>query len=263
MPSIVFASGKGGVGKTSVALNLGILLAKTGKRVVVVDADLDMAAVSIMLGVEINPITLQNVLAGENAVTDAVYAGPNGVFYVPSSLHEERKEVDLTRLREAVSKLELSYEYVLVDSPPGLSPEARAAITSAQELVIISTPDPAALIDSLKIRKFAEKSGVTVLGVVLNRSTGDKSELKPQDLASVLGLPVIAVLPEDVEVRRSASLQQPVEVRAPDCGFSRGLRFLSAALTHEPVPQGKNVGGSGGSFFGKIGAFFKRLFRAK
>ncbi|MFH0973919.1 MAG: P-loop NTPase, partial [Candidatus Micrarchaeota archaeon] len=53
MPSIVFASGKGGVGKTSVALNLGILLAKLGKRVVVVDADLDMAAISIMLGVEL------------------------------------------------------------------------------------------------------------------------------------------------------------------------------------------------------------------
>ncbi len=261
MPSIVFASGKGGVGKTSIALNLGVLLAKLGKRVVVVDADLDMAAVSIMLGVEINPITLQNVLAGENSVTDAVYDDASGLHYIPSSLHEEAREMDLTRLRDAVSKLELSYEYVLLDSPPGLSAEARAAITSSRELIIVSTCDPAALIDSLKIRKFAEKNGVTVLGVALNRVTGDKSELKPQDLSTVLGLPVIAVLPEDAEVRRSAALQVPVEVRAPDSGFSKGLRVLAASITHEIVPEAKKRGG--GSFFDKIGAFFKRLFGAK
>jgi septum site-determining protein MinD len=263
MPSIVFASGKGGVGKTSIALNLGVLLAKLGKRAVVVDADLDMAAVSIMLGRELNPITLQNVLAGENAVTDAVYDGPAGVFYIPSSLHEERKDLDLTRLRDAVSKLELSYEYVLVDSPPGLSVEARAAITSARELVIVSTPDPAALIDSLKIRKYAEKNGVTVLGIVVNRVTGDKSELKLQDLTNVLGLPVIASLPEDVEVRRAAAAQQPVEVRAPDCGFSRGLRVLASALTREPVPEAKGVRGGERSLFERLNAFFARLFGGK
>ncbi|MFH0973694.1 MAG: P-loop NTPase, partial [Candidatus Micrarchaeota archaeon] len=233
---------------------------------VVVDADLDMAAISIMLGVELNPITLQNVLAGENSVTDAVYDGPNGLFYIPSSLHEEGKNVDLTRLREAVSKLELSYEYVLVDSPPGLSAEARASITSAQELVIVSTPDPAALIDSLKIRKFAEKNGVNVIGIVLNRATGDKTEMKPQDLTNVLGLPVVAILPEDVEVRRSASMQVPVEVRVPNCGFCKGLRVLAGALTHEQVPEAKAgafSSGGGDSFFSRIGAFFKKLFGGK
>ncbi|MEM0475920.1 MAG: cell division ATPase MinD [Candidatus Norongarragalinales archaeon] len=260
VPSIVFASGKGGVGKTSIAVNLGVLLAKLGKRVVVVDADVDMAAVSIMLGIEINPITLQNVLAGENTITDAVYEGPHGLYYVPSSLHEEAREIDLTRLRDAVSKLELSYEFVLVDSPPGLSAEARAAIASSQQLIIVSTPDPAALIDSLKIRKFAERSGVTVLGVVLNRVTGDKNELKPQELTAVLGLPLVATLPEDVEVRRSASMQQPVEVRAPHSAFCRGLRFLASALTHEVVPDAKPARAS---FFERVGAFFKRLFAAR
>jgi septum site-determining protein MinD len=102
-----------------------------------------------------------------------------------------------------------------------------------------------------------------VLGIVVNRVTGDKSELKLQDLTNVLGLPVIASLPEDVEVRRAAAAQQPVEVRAPDCGFSRGLRVLASALTHEPVPEAKGVRGGERSLFERLNAFFARLFGGK
>lgn len=259
MRSIVFASGKGGVGKSTLALNLGILLAQAGRRCVVVDADLDMANISLMIGVELNPITLHNVLAGENAVDDAVYEGPNKLFYVPSSIHEEKNEIDFTRLRDAVSKLEAAYDYVLIDCPPGLTQGVQATISSAREVILVVTPEPPAVIDSLKIKRFSEKAGVKITGIVVNRVTGDKTELRPQDLESVLGIPVLASLPEDAEVRRSAVLQVPVVVRAQATPFSKALRLFASNLTREPIREEAVKP----TLLQKIKAFFKKLFKKK
>lgn len=259
MRSIVFASGKGGVGKSSVALNLGLVLAQAGKKVVIVDADLDMAAISVLLGIELNPITLHNVLAAENDVSDAVYEGPNKLYYVPASLQEEGKELDFTRLRAAVSKLELTHDFILIDSPPGLRDEAQAAIASARELLLVVTPDPASVIDSLKVKRFAERNGVKVSGIVVNRVTGDKTELRSSDLESVLGIPVLASLPEDVEVRRSTLLQIPVAIRVPKTPFMRALHKLASEIAQEQLAEEKVKTG----LFQRIKGFFARLFRRK
>ncbi|NYZ78389.1 P-loop NTPase [Candidatus Micrarchaeota archaeon] len=259
MRSIAFASGKGGVGKSSVALNLGLILAQAGKKVVVVDADLDMAAISILLGIELNPITLHNVLAAENDVSDAVYEGPNKLYYVPSSLQEEGKELDFTRLRAAVSKLELTHDFIIIDSPPGLRDEAQAAIASARELVLIVTPDPASVIDSLKVKRFAERNGVKVTGLVINRATGEKTELRPSDLESVLGIPVLAILPEDAEVRKSGLLQVPAAIRVPSTPFIRALRKLASEIAQEQLAEERIKTG----LFQRIKGFFSRMFGRK
>lgn len=83
---ITLASGKGGVGKTSITANLGIALVQRGNKVLLVDADVAMANLSLLLGMQSSPITLHDVLLGEATIRDATYDGPGGVHFIPSGL---------------------------------------------------------------------------------------------------------------------------------------------------------------------------------
>ncbi|MEW5955566.1 MAG: cell division ATPase MinD [Candidatus Micrarchaeota archaeon] len=263
MPSIVVSSGKGGVGKTSLAVNLGIALAQAGKKTVVVDADIAMASVGIMLGIERAPISLHNVLMGEVDIRDAVYEGPNGVKYVPSGLSLERlKKVEYEKLKGAIDALTDVYEFVLIDSPPGLGQDAMAAIRAARELVLVVTPEPASLADALKIKSVAEKNNVKILGVVTNFVTRDKSEIKRQDLETLLGLRILAEIPDDFEARRSAAMQVPAVVRAPSSAYSRAVLQVANAMPGVEV-RIEEVRTRKEGFFSKFAKALGSMFKKK
>ena len=103
---IAIASGKGGTGKTSVATNLGIALAASGKQVTVVDGDVTMASTGIMMGLKRSPITIHNVLMGEAEIQEAVYEGPKGVKIVPAGLSLERiKRLDYDKFKSSINEL--------------------------------------------------------------------------------------------------------------------------------------------------------------
>ncbi len=259
MTSIVFASGKGGVGKSTITLNLGLLLAQAGKRVVIVDADVQMANIGLMIGVDKTPISLNNVLREENAITEAVYEGPSGVKYVPSSISAESENLNFSVLKRAVKRLEEIYEYVLIDCPPGLGEDALAAITSAKEMVLVLTPEPISLADALKVQILAEKNNVKIDGFVLNMVLNEKNEIKSRELETILKLKSLGVLPEDLEVRKASSLQKPVALTAPSSKFTRSLRSLASQISGEQIqsPAEKT------SFFAGIINFFKNLFGGK
>ncbi len=254
MTSIALCSGKGGVGKTTIALNLGLLLAGAGKKVVVVDSDLAMSSLGLMMGIERVPITLQNVLMNENPIDDAVYNGPNNLRYVPASLSLERfARVDFGKLRAAVRQLESLYDYVLIDCPPGMGPDAQASLQAATHAIIILVPEPSSLAAALKIKTVLDRASVRFIGAVTNMNRGDPSEIKKKEVEAILGLKVIQELPEDVEVRRSSALQQPAMIRNPASPFSLGIYELGMKITGEalPKPKGKVSTGLLGNFFTK------------
>lgn len=239
MRSIAIASGKGGVGKTSVSVNLGITLAKMGKRVVVVDADVIMANLGILLGIERAPINLHNVLVGEVDVKDAVYDGPGGMKYVPAALGMEKiSKIDYPRLSQAVQELGENADFVLVDCPSGLAVDAENALKSCKEVLLVLTPEPASLADALKVKKAAERANMSVAGVVYNMVTGDKSEIKRSDVEVLMGEKVLAEIPLDLNVRRAGAMQEPVVVKFPGTAFSRGMAEVAARLTGGKVESG-------------------------
>ncbi|MFH1199716.1 MAG: cell division ATPase MinD [Candidatus Micrarchaeota archaeon] len=242
MRSIVIASGKGGVGKTSIAVNLGLVLAQQGKRTVVVDADVSMANVGIMLGIERAPISLHNVLMGETSIRDAVYEGPYKLKYVPSSLSLERvKRLSMERLKQAVEDLEPIADFVIIDSPPSLTRESEFVISSAREMLLVVTPDPASLADALKVINYANKNGVGIMGIVVNMSIGDKNEVKKDDIETLLSSKVLVVVPEDIEMRRAAISQVPLVIKNPQAPSAKKLRELAAAITGEAVKDETKV----------------------
>lgn len=238
MRSIVIASGKGGVGKTSIAINLGLILAQQGKRVVIVDADVSMANVGIMLGIERAPISLHNVLMGETNIRDAVYEGPYKLKYVPSSLSLERvKRLSMERLKNAIADLEPIADYVIIDSPPSLTRETEFSIMAAKELLLVVTPDPASLADALKVLNFASKNSVSITGIVINMSIGDKNEVKKDDVETLLSSKVLVSIPEDMEMRRATISQVPLVMKNPQAPSAKKIRELAAAITGETMAQ--------------------------
>lgn len=260
MTSIVFASGKGGVGKSTISLNLALLLTQAGKRVVIIDSDVQMANLGLMIGIDKAPISLNNVLRNENYIEEAVYEGPMGLKYVPSSIAASDADLDYGNLKKSVQKLEELYEIVIVDCPPGLGPDAFAAMQSCREMILIITPEPASLADALKVQVEAEKMGLKTKGFVLNMVLGDKSEIKAKELETILKIKNLAVFPEDLEVRRASAQQVPVVVSAPRSNFTRALRSFAGQLAgvqmKEPASERKG-------FLAGLREFFRKLFGNK
>jgi len=228
---ITFASGKGGTGKSTVVANLGTAMAQLGKSVTILDADITMANLGLMLGLEDQEVTLHDVLAGEASVAQATYKGPAGAKVVPSSISLEGvRRAKLERFKKAVSDLAEKTEILLIDSPAGLDRDAITALTMAQEAIIVVTPDIASLSDALKTKIISESLGVKPIGVVITRTTDESVDLPKEKIKSLLDLPVLAVIPEDPEVRRSAAFSKPVVICKPKSPAAQAFMKLATDI---------------------------------
>jgi septum site-determining protein MinD len=213
---ITVASGKGGVGKTTITANLGVALSTYGEETIVLDADVAMANLELILGMEGKSITLHDVLSGEASIEDAIYEGPGGVKVIPAGISlEGLRKIRLDRLEEALSILVENADILLIDAPAGLEKDALAAIAAAQELILVTTPEVPSISDALKTKIVANKLGVEITGVVINREQHDKTFLTVNEIETILEVPVIAVVPDDPEVSRAAAFGEPLVVKNP------------------------------------------------
>ncbi len=229
---IAIASGKGGVGKTAITSNLGLALGMIGKRVLMVDADVQMANLGLMLGMENRPISLQDVLLGHADPRDAVYNVRENVKFVPSGLSLEKMlRIDEERLGDVISELSRNMDYVLIDCPPGVGPDALAALNAAKEVLVITMAEPVSVADAMKLAIFSERRlGLTVRGVVVNMYKGMKHEMKEDEIQKLVQAPVLSVIPEDPLLRRSSIEGVPVVVKHPDAPSSLAITGLAARL---------------------------------
>jgi len=243
---ITVASGKGGVGKTIVTANLGVALASYGESVVVLDADIAMANLELVLGMEGKSVTLHDVLAGKAPIEEAIYEGPEGVKVVPAGISlEGLRNVKLERLEETLSHLVENTDILLIDAPAGLEKDAISALAAADEVLLVTTPEVPSISDVLKTKIIADKLDVNIIGVVVNREQHDKTFLTKEEIETILEVPVIAVIPEDVEVSRSAAFGEPIVVKNPKSPVSNAIMKLAADLIgkefHPIEPDKKGV----------------------
>jgi septum site-determining protein MinD len=225
---IVFASSKGGAGKTTVVANIGMAMAQLGHKVVLLDADLMMANLGSMLGLEEQKVTLHDVLAEEAELSEAIFSGPEGVKVVHSGISLEGiQRAKLERLKKVVNELAEKFKFLLVDAPSGLERDAIAALTMAQKLVLIATPDIASISNAFKTKLIAERLNVKPIGAVINRAAGGDFDIPPDEIKSALELPVLAIIPEDFEVRRSVALGEPVVTHSPKSRSAREFKLAA------------------------------------
>jgi septum site-determining protein MinD len=227
---IAFGTSKGGSGKTSVTVNLGVAMARLGRNVVILDADVMMANLGLMLGLEGQKVTLHDVLAEEAPISKAIYRAPEGLKVVPGGVVLEGvRKAKLERLKNVVQFLKKKFEYVLIDVPSGLDKDAATAMSLATEIVLVVTPDIAALSNAIKTKLIAEKLGVKPIGAIITRATGKDSDIPRDHVSSTLDLPVLATIPEDPALRHAASIGEPVVTHRPKSPSA--MEFKKLALT--------------------------------
>lgn len=229
---IVITSGKGGVGKTTLTSNLGAALSYFGESVIAMDANLTTPNLGLHLGMHLTPKSLHDVLKGESRLKDAIFPHPYGFKVIPSSIGlNDLRGVDTGRLPEISFSLLGKADYILMDSAAGLGREALSALSASDETIIITNPDLPAVTDALKILKIAEESNIRVIGVVVNRITRKKYELSSNQIAEMLGVPIIAEIPEDKNVPESIVEKRPLIEYAPNSPAAVEIKKLAAWLT--------------------------------
>jgi septum site-determining protein MinD len=230
--AITVASGKGGTGKTTLTVNLGTMLASFGRETYIMDADVGMANMGIVLGLEDVPVTLHEVLAGKAKVTDAVYEGPHGVKVVPSGISLKGfQSANPERLRDVMRELVDRCEFLLIDAPAGISRDGVIPLAIADEVILVVNPELSSIVDALKTKILTELVGGHVSGAILNRATLENTEMSKEKMQNVLGVEVIGIIPEDSNVRRSAAYKTPITVKYPQSEASIAIKRLAAEIS--------------------------------
>jgi len=237
-------SGKGGVGKTTTTINLGTSLNYLGEDIVIVDANLTTPNVGIHLGAPIVPITLNHVLSNQAKFEEAIYEHESGTKVMPASLSlRETEKVDYKKLPELMKKLKKITNIILIDAAAGLGEEARAAIDSCDEIIIVTNPEMSAVTDALKTVKLAEEKDKPITGVILTRYKGKPYEMSIPNIRDMLEVPIIGIIPEDDAIKESQALKNAVihthpRSRAAKMYFNTSKRLLGEDIDINPEKLG-------------------------
>jgi len=238
---IVITSGKGGVGKTTTAINLGAAMNFFGKDVLVVDGNLSTPNVGVHLNSPDVPICLNHLLQGKADIFETVYEHESGLKILPSSLSlKELKKIRMTKLKDFTSDFKKVSEYVIVDCAAGLGEEALSAIEMADDLILVSNPEMTAITDSLKTVKLAEQMKKNVLGVIVTRVKKNDIELQPEVVKEMLEVPILGMIPEDVSVSRSLNFKDAVVHSFPKSKASRAYKEIAAGILNVPYDSNQD-----------------------
>ncbi|MCL6639438.1 MAG: MinD/ParA family protein [Firmicutes bacterium] len=261
---IAVTSGKGGVGKTSLVVNLGITLAKLNQRVAVFDADLGLANVDVLLGVN-PPYNLYDVLYGEKTIRDIIVQGPHGINVVSgSSGIQELANLDRQgqeRLIAALSYFNENADFVLIDTGAGISRNVLGFVAAAEEVVVMVTPEPTSLTDAYSLVKVLATYKVhSSIDLVVNRAADEQEavntaikfmmvtnkflQIKINHIGSVI---------EDRIVGQAVKSQAPFVILKPNSVAASNILSIANTILGEQNEQVKGMG----SFLGKL----FRLFR--
>tara|TARA_R110001592_G_scaffold175308_2_gene414351 strand:+ start:14890 stop:16458 length:1569 start_codon:yes stop_codon:yes gene_type:complete len=218
---IAVTGGKGGVGKTSIAINLAIALSRTGSKVCLFDGDTSLANTNVMLGLY-PAFTLEHLFTGERSIQEIVINGPEGIQIVPgASGVAQCVELDVgqqQRLVTSIRSIEKHYDYMLVDTAAGIGPTVLHFIAASQVALIVITPEPTSLTDAFSLLKVLKRRGYRrkvqiVVNMVANPSQSKKTYSRfSQAVFKYLNLQTeyLGSVWMDESMRNAVSTQKPV-----------------------------------------------------
>ncbi|MGI6658890.1 MAG: MinD/ParA family protein [Dethiobacteraceae bacterium] len=263
---ITVTSGKGGVGKTSLVVNLAIALSLLGKRVMVLDADLGLANVDIMLGL-LPQHTLHDVVRGTKSLADIALDGPAGIRLLPggSGLSElaDLGEKQRKALIDKLAALEESADILLIDTGAGLSRTVLSFVAAADEMLLITTPEPTAIRDAYGMVKVAATQQLQQkIGLVVNLIS---SEREGKEIAERLltvsqqflqvELQYLGGIRADAHVVTAVKQQQPFYLHSPRCRAAGNIRQIAGALLSLPPEQPRGFSG----FFNRLAQLWDKV----
>ena len=252
MRTLAVTSGKGGVGKSNVAVNVALEWAALGRRVSLLDADLALANADVLLG--LNPqYHLGHVLQGQRSLHEIIVEVAYGVRLIPGGSGVEElanlARHQHTRLIGELQELETEADCMIIDTAAGIAENVTGVLQAADEVIIVTTPDPTAVVDAYAVIKVLHQHNPTKpLWVIVNDvvGIGDAERIFAQLQAAVtrfLGrkLAMLGTIPRDAQLAEAVREQVPVVLYAPDAPASRSLRLIAKQLETEHSSRSKHA----------------------
>lgn len=267
---ITVTSGKGGVGKSNLSINLAVQLRKLGQRVVILDADFGLANIEIMFGT-IPKHNLSDLIYQGKSMREIVTRGPMDVGFVSggsgiTGLSNLRKE-DLSRIIQNLAELDSIADTVIVDTGAGISDAVMEFLVASEEILLVTTPEPTSITDSYSLLKALSRDSrfsenMTRIRMVANKvqQKGDGSNLYRKLNAVVLKylrvhLEYLGEVPEDLHLSRAVMQQKPVSIESPEAKAALAYEQIAGRLMNREVREITARRG--------MSAFFSHLFQGK
>lgn len=242
---VTVASGKGGVGKSSLSVNLAIALSALGVQVLVVDADFGLANVDILLGVS-SRYNVSHFLSGERTLSEIVQLGHGGVRFISggSGMYEllNMDEAALRELMDGILGMDAPVDYILCDMGAGINDRILQMILASTETIIVTSPEPTAILDAYAlIKTIVLRNASHAIHVIMNKcESKDEAERALKGFSEIirkhLGKQVTTpgYVRYDHDVLEAVKRQTPVMVTHPDGTASRDIKAVARALMELP-----------------------------
>ena len=248
---ITVTSGKGGVGKSSISVNLAIELARMGKRVLIMDVDFGLANIEVMLGIR-PEYNLADMMFRGKSLADIVIKGPEGIGFISggSGIHEltSLTREQIVNLTMRLVELDEMADIVIIDTGAGIADAVLEFVSASTEVLLVATPEPTSITDAYALlqtlyRKSEFSAENTRTKVIANRVTAQNEGRELFEKINLVvkkflkfGMEYLGDIPQDEQVSKAIIRQKPVVLSAPDSGAGKALRKLATKLAGASVP---------------------------
>lgn len=264
---ITVTSGKGGVGKTNITINLAIALSEQGYRVIILDADFGLANIDVLFGI-VPKYTLLNAIRNEKSIMEILSDGPmNTRFISGGSGVEDLVKLDKQEILKFVENMELLdklADIIIIDTGAGLSENVMSFIMAADEVLLITTPEPTSITDAYALIKMVSNRDKTKkIRLVVNRTENsdeandvlNKLVLVAEKFLGISLVPTGYIMHDDAVIK-AVKQQKPFSIRYPKSQAARNIREISVKMTENSVEEVQQSSGVRG-FLNKLVGFMR------
>jgi flagellar biosynthesis protein FlhG len=278
---IAVTSGKGGVGKSNIAINLAIQFASAGRNVVLLDADLGLANADVLCNIDL-PYNLSHVIARKKELSEVLVRAPGGFRLIGGASGLARmadlSDSDRQRLVDALAELEQQADVIIIDTGAGISPNVLSFTRAADQVLVVTTPEPTAITDAYAVIKVISRQGVlgsipdqvppgplqenseNRLSLLVNQArSAAEAQVVQERIAKVarqfLRVTVLdaGYVPSDEQVMLAVRRRTPFVLGSPRCPASQSVAKLAMRLQQGVGNKLDNAG-----FFSRMSKWFKR-----
>jgi septum site-determining protein MinD len=257
---IVITSGKGGVGKTTTAANLGTGLSLLGKKVVLVDTDIGLRNLDVVMGLE-NRIVydLVDAVEGTCRLKQALIKDKRfeGLYLLPAAQTRDKNSVTPEQMIKLCEELKEEYDFVIIDCPAGIEQGFKNAIAGADRAIVVTTPEVSAVRDADRIIGLLEANDIKNPALIVNRVRPDMVKkgdmMSIEDIIDILAIQLVGVVPDDENIIISTNRGEPA-VSENKSMAGQAYRNITRRILGEDVPF-MDLNGQG-NFIAKV----KKLF---
>ncbi|MDP7009322.1 MAG: MinD/ParA family protein [Phycisphaerales bacterium] len=250
--AIVVTSGKGGVGKTNISVNLAVSLSQLGRKVTVMDADLGMANADVLCDLHLRS-GLEDVVAGKKNLDEIAVDAPGGFQLLPGAggvpSIADLPQVERNRLIDALARIETRNDYLIVDTGAGIGASVMGFVAAVERILLVTTPEPTAITDAyamlktIRSRRPSARARLLVNQVKsLEEGVAVHARINQASRRFLgVGIGFAGSIPKDHQIPLAVRRRSPVVLSAPKSPAAKAIRQLAASIDGSPVQERRSL----------------------